>query len=187
MAYEEYEDLRKRSDSYNTKYVLYTLDGVGAERNTQLNDVKFLFLTLDLIKEMAKEFLIMEEKLGKKLLVRDENIKLFNDVQIKHKIDFTCNRNPNFTNGDLCSFYFYSENINIDIFKIVYEKCAKKLDNNFSYHFAVQNFETTDYCKGNNLYWVGYAQQFLNNNKKKRIAILNLSKKSKVIEQQNEF
>ena len=167
MAYEEYLDLVERANSTNTKYVIYTLDGIGKQRQGEQSKV-FIEKSFALLLSIKKEFLRLEQEIGKKILVRDENISLLENFN-NDKNQFNCCINPNFSCGDLMSFYFYNNAISVDLFVEVFNKCAKSVGNNFTYHFSKSNYETNDYTKGGKFLWVGYAQQYLNIQKDKRM------------------
>ena len=173
MSYEEYEDLRKICNNQKTTYTLYTLDGVGTERQGQ-DGVKFVEKSFALLFEMQKEFLKLEKLIGTKILVRNHFVEALDRKTIKNGYDskMPCSYNPNFVCGDLISFYIYNHSlINDDLFEQIFNHCAKKLNNNFTYHFAKQKYQTNDYTKAGSRYWVGHAQQFLNSKegKKERI------------------
>ena len=168
MAYEEYLDYIKRAKTQG-KYVLYTLDGVKDSRNN--NPELFIFKSNQLMGEMTRLFLC-SERCDNEILVRD-NIILLNE-KLNYMADgFRCNNNPNLVNGDLISFYFYKDSITPEMFEKVFNIAAKAVNNDFKYHLAIQEYETNDYTKGSQLLWVGYAQQYLNENKKERIKVLN--------------
>lgn len=171
MAYEEYLDYIARAKNTG-KYVLYTLDGEGISRKD--NPQLFVFKTNELIGEMTRLFLCLEK--DENILVRDSNIMLNEKLNYMAE-GFRCNNNPNLVNGDLVSFYFYKDMIDIETFIKVFNMACKNVKNNFRYHLAIQEYETNDYSKGSDLLWVGYAQQYLNNNKKERIKVLNSNNK----------
>lgn len=168
MAYEEYLDLIKRSKTTG-KYVIYSLDGKGDSRKD--NPKLFIEKSFELMDEMTKIFFELEN--SKQILVRDDIIKINFDPTNYNKNEFACNYNPNLVNGDLISFYFYKDSIDIKTFIKIFDKASKNINNNFEYHLAIQEYETNDYLKASKLLWVGYAQQYLNNNKSQRIALLN--------------
>ena len=171
MAYEEYLDFIARAKKTG-KYVLYTLDGEGSSRRT--DPELFVFKTNQLIGEMTRLFLCAER--DGHILVRDEIIVLNEKLNYLAK-GFRCNNNPNHTNGDFISFYFHKDMINIELFEKVFYMASKAVNNNFKYHLAIQEYETNDYTQGSELLWVGYAQQYLNDNKKERIKVLNTNLK----------
>ena len=171
MAYEEYLDYISRAKTTG-KYILYTLDGVGESRKN--SPELFVFKTNQLIGEMTRLFLCLEKE--NHILVRDTYIMLNEKLNYMAE-GFRCNNNPNLVNGDLISFYFYKDMINIETFEKVFNTACKNVGNNFKYHLAIQEYETNDYSKGSELLWVGYAQQYLNNNKKVRIKVLNSNNK----------
>jgi hypothetical protein len=127
------EETKKHDEGYNdVQSDLYyaTLSIVYEQRTRSGKKIikKYVRLFNDnhpIVKEMTKQFLKLEQQLGKKILVRDENIKLISDSQTNSPVDFKCNINPNFTNGDFCSFYFYNDSITTDIFKKVFENSEK--------------------------------------------------------------
>ena len=168
MAYEEYLDLVERANSTNAKYVVYTLDGIGAERQGAQSKV-FVEKSFELLIAIKEEFLKIEKEIGKKILVRDEIVSLFEDNNLVKDKTFSCYINPNFSSGDMLSFYFYNNTISVELFVNVFNKCAKEVGNKFTYHFAKSNYETNDYAKGNKFLWVGYAQQYLNSQKSQRL------------------
>lgn len=167
MAYEEYLDYIERAKKEG-QYVLYTLDGDGKSRSK--DPELFIFKTLQLMGEMTRLFMCFEK--GSNGLVRDEFISLNEKLNYPNK-GFRCNNNPNLVNGDLVSFYFHRENISLELFEKVFYMACKNVNNDYKYHLAIQEYETNDYSKGSELLWVGYAQQYLNDNKKARIKDLN--------------
>lgn len=178
MAFEEYLDLIDNAKRSETPYVLYTLDGIGKERQGEKSH-EFVNKSLELLLEMKNEFIALEEQTGNRILVRDNKIQFAKNKKdlVCYDGAFACYHNPNFTSGDLLSFYFYSKNMSLDLFKKVFEKCAKKIDNKFTYHVAKIGYQTNDYYFANNLLWVGYAQQYLNFNKNERICDVGLLNK----------
>jgi hypothetical protein len=175
MSYIEYENLRTKANKENTLYSLYTLDGKGSERREYKNgEEDFAFRTIDLVNEMTRLFLDIEKKENKLILVRDSEVCLCKDCRNMASKDFLCLNNPNFTCGDFVSFYFYNSNMSNELFYRVFYQAAKNVKDNFTYHFAKQNYETNNYGESNKKYWMGHAQQFLNSNKQKRIRDLNV-------------
>ena len=167
MAYEEYIDFILRSKTTG-KYILYSLDGKGDSRKN--NPRLFIEKSFELMKEMTRLFFKLNNE---NPLVNDNPIKINLDPENADIKGFACEYNPNLVNGDLISFYFYKDKINDDLFINIFNIACKNINNNFEYHLAIQEYETNEYSKASELLWVGYAQQYLNSNKSKRIAILN--------------
>ena len=179
MSYVEYEDLYKKAQNKKTDFVIYTLD----IKESQKCNIKDKEKSIKLMFKVAKVFECLELKFNKKFLVKNEYIthaKEYKDYKLKNQ--FLCYYNPNFSSGDFISFYFYSENINKELFFKVVQKIIKNQNNNLTYHFASLNYETNDYVKANTKYWVGYAQQKLINEKNLRSFDLN---KNQIIDLKN--
>ena len=170
----DYKEMVEQANSHKTPFRIYCLDGSGKERVNAEREQQFKIKTLELLLEMKNAFLFLEKKLNKKILIEDEVVKLSENIEdlINDSGDFICYSNPNFTAGDMASFYLYNI-INLNDFISIFNKCAKKVGNNFTYHLSYSNYDTNDYTLGAEMLWVGDAQKFLKENKNTRSFDLN--------------
>jgi len=100
MAWEEYIDLIEKANKKDTKYVLYSLDGVYEDRESNHKD--FLVNSHILMRKMTEIFLNIDEN----ILVNERPICIDKSANGIEGV-ITYYNNPNFTHGDLISFYFY--------------------------------------------------------------------------------
>lgn len=165
MAWEEYIDLIEKANKKDTKYVLYSLDGVHADRESNHKD--FLVNSHILMRKMTEIFLNMDEN----ILVNERPICIDKSANGMEGL-ITYYNNPNFTHGDLISFYFYREKISDELFKKVFSEAYEYTSKQFRYHLSKCNYETNNYASGNRLLYVGYALGYINDCKDIRKEIL---------------
>ena len=111
MSYTEYFDLIMRAKASNAPYVLYTLDGVGAERKYKAFD--FYTKSQQLMHKMLNKFLQLEKQLGKKIIVKDNIIKL-----LAHKTQIIKLKNKSSQKGLTIvptKMYFSGSNVKVEI------------------------------------------------------------------------
>lgn len=165
MAWEEYIDLIEEANKKDTKYVLYSLDGVHEDRENKYYD--FVSNSRILMRKMTEIFLSIDEN----IMVNEKPICIDKSAN-GQKLLTVYYDNPNINKGDLISFYFYKDKINDKLFEKVFNEAYEYTSKEFRYHFAKCNYETNDYSKGNTLAYVGYVLRYINDRKDIRIKVL---------------
>ena len=161
MSWEEYKDLIEKANNKQTKYVVYSLDGVGEDRKEKHKE--FIDDSLILMEKMKEIFL----NINPQILVQEKPISLN-----KKTPEIPYYTNPNIIRADLISFYFYNDLISEELFKDVFNKAYEYTSKQFRYHLSKCNYETNDYGEGNKLLYVGYALSYINDSKHIRIDTL---------------
>ena len=169
MSYEEYrKEFANAQKNVNAPYKMFVFDLKGSKNMDDYTRYQAQIKSIKTIKMLAKVLQEFEIKTGKKILLCDERVSL--------NLDFSLS-NPNTSNpcvnaGDSFAISMfngtYSEKQIVDLF----QKIAKKLDNNFVYNVSIGNFETTDYVKATKKCYIGYCLAELSFNKKTRKMVI---------------
>ena len=160
MSYDEYSDLFDKAQKNDTKYVAFVFDIKGSKKMSDDDRYIAQIKTFETIDLMTKKLKLLEKAYNRQILVRDDKLLPVLD-SIRKNTGETVMTNPAFKMGDCFAFFCYNHSISEDLFKKLFIRCTKEVDNKCPYHFACGKFETLDYAEGGGRYYIGYIMEQL--------------------------
>jgi len=165
MSFEEYNDLYLKSQkNINAPYLCFSFDLVDSKKLDNENMYKQQILMIKTMKDVITKLQELEHITNKRILLSDKNIKINIDVTNNNATHAYCN-NPCILAGDFYAFYVYNKSITESDFLNIFTNCAINNKLLFSYHYQSAKFETTEYQKGCDKYYIGYCVGYLQHNK----------------------